>query len=182
MSEHLKRFPFRNFAETAEEKDTYAGVLIFSGNVRELLLYGRAVGRTVYKSEIKTCLNFAKEKLAVADYLFGIKMLNASLTEERMFSLANDCVVSGKLIGLKALEQHGFRVRPAQKHTTISQKLIIVTGGGGRTPNFLEQKYGYLKEWVDIITKGRGWQNEEEREYAYKILHEAALKDKNPNK
>lgn len=182
MSEYLENFPYGNFAEKEEERWDYAGILIASGNARELVLYCRQVNMPLRENNIKIALEYAREKLAVEDYLFGKKILNDTLSQDALFSLAIDCVLAGKLIGLKALEQDGFNVRVAQKHSAISQKLLLATGRHEKTVTLLEQKYGYLREWVELITKGRGWQNEEEREYAYKILREAQEKEENNKK
>lgn len=146
------------------------------------MLYCRSINLLLHENEVGVALKYAREKLAIADYLFGMKLLNNTPSQETLFSLATECVFAGKLIGLKALEQDGFNVRTAQKHTAISQRLLFATGCHGKTVNLLEQKHGYLKEWVVLITKGRGWQNEEEREYAYQIVREARLKEENNKK
>ena len=162
--------------EEVGENMAHIGVLILSGNVRWLISFAAVVNEKLSLNDIKTATTFAREKLAVADFLFGMKVLGGIVSNETLFTLASDCVLAGNLLGLKALEDHGFKISAAQQHTAISQKLLIVTGVGSQTPNYLEQQHGYLSEWVKLISGGRGWRNEGEREYAYSILREAKQK------
>lgn len=164
------------FEEEPGEDLTHIGVLILSGNVKWLISFAAATNEKLPLNSINIATTLAREKLAVADFLFGMEVLGGIVSNETLFTLASDCVLAGNLLGLKALEEHGFKVTAAQQHTAISQKLLIVTGVGSQTPNYLEQQYGYLSEWVKLISGGRGWRNEEEREYAYSVLREAEQK------
>ena len=158
--------------EEVGENMAHIGVLILSGNVRWLISFAAVVNEKLSLNDIKTATTFAREKLAVADFLFGMKVLGGIVSNETLFTLASDCVLAGNLLGLKQLEQSGFVVGEAQKHTAINCKLYTTS-----RPNLLEQRYpGYLAEWIEILTRRGVWRNEEEREYAYSILREAKQK------
>ena len=160
------------FEEEPGEDLTHIGVLILSGNVKWLISFAAATNEKLPLNSINIATTLAREKLAVADFLFGMEVLGGIVSNETLFTLASDCVLAGNLLGLKQLEQSGFVVGEAQKHTAINCKLYTTS-----RPNLLEQRYpGYLAEWIEILTRRGVWRNEEEREYAYSILREAKQK------
>lgn len=164
------------FTEKSAEAREHMRVLTRSGDVVSLLGYAKTLERPICERRIRVAMSYAQENLAVADYLAGARAINSTINQEKLFSLAATCIFSGKLLGLKALQEYGFKISVEQQHTAISQKLLNATGVRGTNPNLLRQKYGYLSEWINIISQGRGWQNSEELEYAREILREA--KDK----
>lgn len=160
------------YEEGDEEYEDHLDALVFSGNVRWLFSFAAAFKETPKIEDIEQALFFAYEKLAIADFLFGKKMLGRTVSNETLSALASGCVLAGNLLGLKQLEQSGFVVGDAQKHTAINCKLYTTS-----RPNLLEQRHpGYLAEWIEILTRRGAWRNEEEREYAYSILHKAKQK------